>query len=460
MRISDLLSICARNLTRRKFRTFLTVAGVVVGTSFIVMMISLGIGIEQSVMRQLEAWGDLTVITIHNAGNTETPLDTAAIAAITSMPQVQVATPVVELRFDNAGAIMYAGRGGRYEWFMWSVVGMYPEALEAFGYSVAAGTLLTPTEEGGREIRMLFGEQTAYDFTDARRRWPNDRINIWEVPFGEEPPDPFFDPMTEQNLTMTISPWSTEGRAVDFNVEVVGVMAGDWGRGQETMFGAVMDLTDLQRIIAEFNRANGIRPERGAVENFDMARVKCHSINDVAAVEEAIQAMGFPHTQSMEQERQRRQAEFRQIQMILGVVGGVALFISALSIVNTMIMSVYERTREIGVMKVLGCHLGNIRSIFLIEAALIGFIGGVVGNGLSLLASFILNAYVMRDTGDGMGMGMGMGGMGMEPMPVSIIPIWLMFLGLVFATCIGLVSGIIPALRAVKISALEAIRTE
>ena len=458
MRISDLLSICARNLTRRKFRTFLTVAGVVVGTGFIVMMISLGIGIERSSMRQLESWGDLTLITIHNAGNTETPLDTAAIAAIASIPQVQVATPVVELRFDNAGAVMSAGRGGRYQWHMWSVVGMHPEALEAFGYSVTAGTLLTPGEEGGREIRMLFGEQTAYDFTDSRRRWPNDRINIWEVPFGEELPDPFFDPMTEQNLTMTISPWDSNGRDVNFDIEIVGMMAGDWGRGQETMWGAVIDLADLERITAEFNRANGIRPKRGEVENFDMARVKCYSINDVAEVEKTIQAMGFPNTQSMEEVRQSMQEGFRQTQMILGIVGGVALFISALSIVNTMIMSVYERTREIGVMKVLGCHLGDIRSIFLLEAALIGFIGGVVGNGLSALASFILNSYAMR--GGGGNMGMGMGGMGMEPMPVSVIPVWLLLLGLVFATCIGLVSGIIPALRAVKISALEAIRTE
>ncbi|MCL2578908.1 MAG: ABC transporter permease [Oscillospiraceae bacterium] len=456
MRISDLLSICARNLTRRKFRTFLTVMGVVIGTSFIVMMISLGIGIERSNMRMLETWGDLTMVTIHNQGNTETPLNDTAIEAIRAMPQVQAVTPVAELRLDNVNVVLTAGRGGRYEWWGgWGIVGLDPAALPYLGYDMREGDILPVNEDGTRVVRMMFGERAAYNFQDTRRRWPNNMIEVWNVMPGDPLPDPFFNPMEEQTIRITLSSWEQDSRDVEFEVEVVGVMVGSWDFNRpELMDGAVMDVADLQRMIAEFNRANSIRPDRNAVEGFDMARVKAHSIDDVADVEAAIHAMGFPNTQSMEEIRQSMQEAAQQIQMILGFIGGVALFISSLSIMNTMIMSVYERTREIGVMKVLGCHLGNIRSIFLIEAALIGFIGGVVGNALSALASFALNAYVMGNAGGGMM------GMGMEPMPVSVIPLWLMSLGLVFATIIGLVSGIIPALRAVKISALEAIRTE
>jgi len=414
-------------------------------------MISLGLGIEQAQTQMLEGWGDLNVIQIHNFGNTETPLDEAAIAAIMAMPQVEVATPVAELRMEGASVSMQAGRRGRYEWGAWSLVGLYSQALDAMGYAVTQGELLTPGEVGSGPIRVLFGENTVYEFRDTRRRWPNDTINIWNVQPGEPLPDPFFDPMSERHLTLTLSPWD-DGTTVEFEVEVVGIMQGDFRRGWETMGGVVMDLTDMQRIVAEFERANNIRRERGAQEAFEQARVRCYSIDDVAQVEAAIRDMGFHNTFSMENERQSMQEGARQIQLILGFIGGIALFISALSIMNTMIMSVYERTREIGVMKVLGCTLGDIRSVFLLEAALIGFVGGVVGNALSFLVSIVLNIY-------GAGM-MGGGMMGAEPPPVSVIPPWLMLLGLAFATCVGLVSGVVPAMRAVKISALEAIRTE
>ena len=136
-------------------------------------------------------------------------------------------------------------------------------------------------------------------------------------------------------------------------------------------------------------------------------------------------------------------------------------------------------------MKVLGCNLGNIRSVFLLEAGTIGFMGGVVGIVISYGISFAMNvASSLGLTGSGgMGMGGGMviggagGGMGSgitwdmvvaaaqsvlagQGERISIIPLWLVGVALVFATAIGLISGFYPANRAVKISALEAIKHE
>ena len=130
-----------------------------------------------------------------------------------------------------------------------------------------------------------------------------------------------------------------------------------------------------------------------------------------------------------------------------------------------MIMSIYERTREIGVMKVLGCKIGNIRVVFLMEAGLIGFCGGVAGVGISMLISKVLNYMAITGSlgGENGGFLSGMmGGMGMVggSTQLSMIPPWLIVAAIVFSTIIGLVSGFYPANRAVKISALEAIKHE
>ncbi|MGB4648542.1 MAG: FtsX-like permease family protein, partial [Acetivibrionales bacterium] len=141
------------------------------------------------------------------------------------------------------------------------------------------------------------------------------------------------------------------------------------------------------------------------------------------------------------------------MQAVLGGIGAISLFVAAIGITNTMVMSIYERTREIGVMKVLGCMLSDIRNLFLFEAALIGFIGGLLGIGFSYGASVLLNRYAGGLFGGGYYYG------GSDSI-VSLIPPWLAVAALAFATLVGIISGFMPARRAMKLSALEAIRTE
>ena len=174
-------------------------------------------------------------------------------------------------------------------------------------------------------------------------------------------------------------------------------------------------------------------------------------------VETKIKDLGYD-TYSMETVRKPMQEQANKMMLILGSLGGISLLVAAMGITNTMIMSIYERTREIGIMKVLGCVVGDIRTVFLMEAGLIGFGGGVIGVILSFIISLVLNVL------GGGGLGGMMGGYyygGAEgASQISVIPIWLVGLALVFSTLIGLVSGFSPANRAVKISALEAIKHE
>jgi len=130
----------------------------------------------------------------------------------------------------------------------------------------------------------------------------------------------------------------------------------------------------------------------------------------------------------------------------------VSLFVAAIGISNTMVMSIYERTREIGVMKVIGASLKDIRRLFLLEAALIGVFGGVLGAGLSLGVSKIINNYGIPFFDNMV--------YGANESDISAIPAWLCLFALGFSAVIGLVSGYFPARRAMKLSALTAIRTE
>ena len=182
--------------------------------------------------------------------------------------------------------------------------------------------------------------------------------------------------------------------------------------------------------------------------------MKVDEIDNVDEVSEAIKDLGFG-TYSMSDTRKEMQKQVARNQLMLGGLAAISLFVAALNIANTMTMSIYERTREIGVMKVLGCELRNIRRMFLIESGFIGFIGGVAGALLSALVSLVLNnlttiAGLVMMLLQSMGINatfdisslLNSGGTYTGSTVISIIPPWLVASALAFATVIGVLSGI------------------
>ena len=157
-----------------------------------------------------------------------------------------------------------------------------------------------------------------------------------------------------------------------------------------------------------------------------------------------INAMGYQASSNAEWV-QSMQKQYSYIQLVLGGIGAVSLLVAAIGITNTMMMSIYERTKEIGIMKVLGCDLRNIQLMFLMEAGYIGLIGGVVGLAFSGGISVIINRVVASMGND---------------MTLSYIPPWLAGLALVFAVLVGMAAGFFPSLRAMRLSPLAAIRNE
>ena len=466
MKISDEISLSARNLLRRKGRTALTLVGVVIGTCMVVLMISLGIAQTKTNEEMLQSWGDLTQVQIYGygtmMGSDGKPLylDDAAIANIKQIPHVAAATPYAQA-YNLEGEIT-AGRNGRYTSDIYNLIGIDPTALEPMGFALQSGSwpTNTPASEKATKLQVLVGSSTGYNFQDSRKSYNSPKRYRYEGQTdanGKELP-PFVD-IDKDKMTLTIK--TGEGsseKSRSWELEVVGVLEPDGAKGYWTQSGIVLRIQDMKMLQKLYNDMTKTKEES---KSYDQVYVKVDDLSNVTDVETAIHDLGFTNTYSMNQQREEMQKQVMNSQMIFGGIAAVSLLVAAINIINTMTMAIYERTREIGVMKVLGCELGNIRTMFLLESSTIGFIGGLIGLGISLIASFVLNN--LSTLGQGLDLSGLMGGgyyMGGGGGTISIIPPWLMLAALVFATLVGLVAGILPANKAVKISALEAIRHE
>lgn len=465
MKISDEISLSARNLLRRKGRTALTLVGVVIGTCMVVLMISLGIAQTKTNEEMLQSWGDLTQVQIYGYGYTVGDdgkplyLDDAAIEKIKAIPHVTAATPYAQ-GYNMEGTIS-AGRNDRYQTDVGNLLGIDPDALVPMGFTLERGTWFTSgaASEKATKLQVLVGEQTGYNFQDTRKSYNSSKRYRWPGMTdanGKELP-PFVD-IDKDKMTLTIKTGegSTE-KSRSWQLEVVGVLTPDGAKGYWTQSGIVLRIQDMKMLQKVYNDMAKIKSEE---KSYDQVYVKVDDLSNVSDVETAIHDLGFNDTYSMNQQREEMQQQVMKSQMIFGGIAAVSLLVAAINIINTMTMAIYERTREIGVMKVLGCELGNIRTMFLLESSTIGFIGGLIGLAISLIASFVLNN--LSAFGQGLDLSGLMGGgyyyMGDGSGAISIIPPWLMLAALVFATLVGLVAGILPANKAVKISALEAIR--
>ena len=486
----DILSMCLRNLFKRKLRTILTVLGVTVGTASIVVMISLGLAINLKFEQQIENMGDVTLITINSmsywsdsgsvivtradglstAGPGGPPVLTdEAIAEIEKIPNVLIATPVERMN-------LYF-KSGSYVMDNWNAIGIKMEAIDTLGVKIAEGRMPEP----GEQNTVIFGA-----FAEAMFREPND-WNWWDrlnqMQMGEEL-EPRVDLLNDK-ITMSVEySYISSGQGMDDydydydfidddygspsfrpqDIYVAGIA--EYKNDYQLDIGIIFDIETLKKLREDADRLQNNNnqsagPEGGWVsarrggrqQGYEMAYAKVTDMAHTKEVNEKIQEMGFYAWYPTEW-LDTMQEQARTNQNFLAAIGAVSLLVAAIGIANTMIMAIYERTREIGVMKVIGAAIRDIKWLFLLESALIGLVGGIVGVGVSFLASYLLNnarvaffAQMFQYIGD-------------PDSAVSVITPWLAGLALLFAAGVGLVSGYFPARRAMRLSALSAIRTE
>ena len=485
----DILLLALKNFTRRIARSILTIIGVVIGSMAIVVMVSLGIGVQESMTMSIERWGDLTTIQVGlwNIGNdgggmvvragggmaiSMSSVDSSsssssrnndenpyfkAIEEIEALEHVLAAMP-----FRSTSVRLASGKYVAE----WANVGLVDTTkLHHFNLKTSQGRML---EAGDSDFAMVATSYLGDNFYNLKARNPYDWSrrefdeNGMLIPYVDVYNDQIQLTFDDRYGAKPIYGETTRRRATLYDVEIVGFqdqMGGNLSWYNLMDMNSITEhkrayLKDLMRSLPK-EEAEWYQWQLDELDRFQEVYVKVNDRNNVAETVEQIRALGYDCWSNMESVEQVN-SQMQVIQLVMGAIGAVALLVAAINIANTMIMSIYERTKEIGIMKVIGCRLGDICVLFLLEAAILGVIGGIIGIAASYGASALLNNLPP----DSINM---MFGFYIDPSvggSLSVVPYWLVIAALGISIGVAVLAGLYPSIRAMRLSALEAIRNE
>lgn len=458
MKFRDMLRMSGGSLWKRKVRTILTVLGVVIGTASIVVMVSLGLGLNKATMDEINKNGGLTTVNVYenggggyyggmavaelssDSGGEEKRLDAEAVGLIEQLPYVEYVSPVLSTNV--------LAKYGLYESYL-NIQGMTTDALEKMSIPVGQGTL--PQKDD--MLKFFYGNMVQRDFYNSKTG-----DGYWAtgvMPDIDLMNDPLFIIFDMDAYYQSQGGSDGQKPAVappkKYIVEACGVADGGPDDYYNYSWSVYCDIEALETQLKKIFKNKPI-PGQPTTKSgkpykelyYSSIYVSVDSMEHVKEVQQRIQELGYQASSNAEWV-ESMQKQFANVQAVLGGIGAVSLLVAAIGITNTMMMSIYERTKEIGVMKVLGCDLRNIQALFLMEAGFIGLIGGAVGLALSEGISLVINKILEQSGNSSM---------------MSYIPPWLAAASILFAIIVGMVAGFFPSLRAMRLSPLAAIRNE
>jgi putative ABC transport system permease protein len=456
MKPRDLTDLALRNLREAILRNTLTTLGVAVGVASLVAMLSLGVGLQELASKRLSQSGlfDTVVVTPKNnfrgmggpprrdanADSDKPPraLDDDARHELEKLPNVIEVYPQVrfftEVRFNNKP-------------FATVVAGMPDSSRNSGSFDGMVGTFFSSSAANEAILQIEFAKDLAPDNTSSL--------------VGKELVLRYAErqalPASNDNSTPGNTPDSSGGGfsvvPKELRLKIVGIVEtepaqgfGGYGNARllmplntaSTLRAA--QVNDLRDIVRD-NTANKI--------TYPSLSVRAKSPSQVEALENSIKSMGFGAFSLLDASKSLR-TFFSVFDLLLGIFGSLALAVATLGIVNTLVMAILERRREIGVLKALGAADSDVQQLFFVEAGVMGFFGGIFGVlfgwFIGRALTFGTNVYLKRQN--------------LNPIELSSVPWWLVLSAIAFAILVSLAAGLYPASRAAKLNPVDALRYE
>ncbi len=470
MKLPDLTELALRNLRESVLRNSLTTIGISVGVASLVAMLSLGIGLQQLASRRLMKSGlfDTVVVTsrrdLRNFGREEERngpapaesriLDEPTRQEIERLPNVLEAHPdirfITELRYEDkphltmvAALPPSAQTNDAFE----AVQGhffssdMAPEVIlqKTFAEELLGKTLKTGVDETkvadlaapllGKELTMRYAQREAAPTAPAQSA--NEKST---APADQSLAGAAYSVVSrEQKLKIVgVADLDPEGMRGPTRARVFLPL-----KLAESMH--VMQPTDLR----EISRTSTDEPVYSSVS------VRVKSPSQIQTVEDTVKKMGFNTFSILDASRSIQQF-FKVLDVFLGIFGSLALAVAFIGIVNTLVMAILERRREIGIMKAIGASDGDVKRLFFAEAGAMGILGGIVGVALGWAIGQVIN----------LGTNIYLKSQSFPPEHFWSVPWWLVAFALVFSFFVSLAAGLYPAGRAARLDPVQALRYE
>lgn len=462
MKFSDYIKNAFLNLKRRKFRTFLTAFAISIGTMLIVLIMGLGIGTEKYVIENVKKSVPMPLTEIQVMSYNNLPYKTDAdknlkktieekdIEKIKAMPEVKdVSVSVNTLAQD----IEIDGKK------------LSSSKKKDNSKKDSEKTLMSFNSNENPNGIAILGVNTKYTiFSDAqieKARLKKDKKDLNPIKYGENISNKNEILIHEKTLeTLGFKDFkSLLGKEVKLTIslpKIPGYKTPDPIYKTYKIKGIInKDFEDTPYALCEINEAgemlNYLNGNKDYFKNNGpLLSINTKDMNKVDEVSKKIEGMKFK-TESIQGAIKQIKTGFAIIEGLLLIGAIIVIFVAAIGVINTMTMSIYERTRSIGIMKALGASKKNILGLFVTESAALGFLGGLIGIILSLINSKILlvflNAYIKKQGVT-------------ETVNIFSTPIWLILSCIGFSMLISIIAGLIPSFRALKLDPIESLKYE
>jgi len=453
VKLYDSVELAARNLRESVLRNSLTTLGISVGVASLVAMLSLGIGLQQLASRRLQRAGLFDTVVVSSRRDlrsfsreqeTEGPapaqspeLDENARAKIAALPEVVEAYPdlrfIAELRFEDKPHLTM-------------IAGLPLSSNASDGFEGMQGRFFS----GGDPHEVILQKMFAAELLGKSAHNP-DEINVREIaePLIGKQLVLRYAERESGNGSSDSASYSVISRELPLTIVGVADLDPDSMRGnfRARLFIPQKLMEGMHAMQAYESRDSTHATSNQPVYSTLVARVT--GAGKVDSAEQAIKKLGFNTFSILDATKSLRRF-FAILDLFLGIFGSLALTVASIGIINTLVMAILERRREIGIMKAVGASDADVRGLFFAEAGAMGVLGGVFGVLMGWIIgraiNFGTNIYLVRQ--------------GFSREDIWTVPLWLIGAALGFSFVISLLSGLYPASRAAKLDPVQALRYE